>query len=260
MFRQTGYLSPNQLARVVDGSSHSRQKWQYYFSGERVPRKTVGRDSVAAAEAIWPGSAQPFRSCFWSILADKEVSKKALANEVMRLGVDIHFSILAGKGTNLLVAGPYERTVQEELFLLRKFPTFAGLQALVILLHRAEQLRSRRLWNHICDCYAAMKPALIERGDVPFSEHVLAAVDRYARIESLSDHGLAAARDLWRSAGATFEDDAPLHLSALQFIPRQEARKVLADPVYRHLLKMRLRDPVWKLVASSRGFRTSKNR
>ncbi len=112
LWRRSGYLTPNQFARIVDGDSKFRQKWHNYFIGLRVPRVSAGRDPVEVAEALWPGTAQPFRSCVWPILKGQTIAGEALANEIARLGGDITFALLSGKGRHLLETGDQARGVR----------------------------------------------------------------------------------------------------------------------------------------------------
>ena len=169
------------LAMAIDGGPYRRGRWQKYLNGTSRALPYNGNDPVQAATEKFPGSEQPFDSAIWHILGGGRISVEECYSELARLGPDMHFIFLSGKGADNFEAGLEPRDLGEIARLLVEFPTFDALQSLILLVAMADAVEDVIFRNDVCELYHVMVPLFVERGDIPFCDEMLTEVDKITR-------------------------------------------------------------------------------
>lgn len=181
LLRRVYPQSAYQLARTIDGSTYRKSRWLNYLKGASRALEHAEEDPVEAAEAKFPGSAQPFDSAIWHILDGGKISVEECYGETALLGPDMQFVFLSGKGTHNYEAGLEPRDLGQVASLLIEFPTFDALQSLILLLAMADAVEDMHFRNDVCELYHFMVPLFIERGDIPCHEKMFEAIDRISK-------------------------------------------------------------------------------
>lgn len=166
---------------TIDGGPYRRSRWQKYLNGTSRALPYNGHDPVQSAAQKFPGSEQPFDSAVWHILGGGRLSVHECYAELARLGPDMLFVFLSGKGVDNFEAGLEPRDLGEITTLLVEFPTFDALQSLILLVAMADAVEDVGFRNDVCETYHLMVPLFIQRGDIPFCDEMLAAVDAITR-------------------------------------------------------------------------------
>lgn len=179
--RSAGYISPYEIAKLVDGTPANRKTWKRYLLGTRTAFPFRGVDPVASADQVWPGSAQPFRSLIWHVLKGGRARPERVFAELASLGDEVDFVLLSGRGSDNWSSGNRNRNFGEVLTLIMEFPSFNMLQALILLLALFDELHDDENWNETCMVYRLMLRDFEERGEIPHQADFFAAVDAIAR-------------------------------------------------------------------------------
>lgn len=175
--RSAGELSYRAIARRVHGDGANPLTWKRYRDGKRVPVAHGGRDPVADAEAVWPGTGRVFRSSMWSALNGQWISTKHADRSLKQLG-EPWSTIVLGKG---YTSPGVTRTLSHVFYELEQHPDFETLETIVLLLAKADHLGNVPLRNKLCAFYRRMIPQFLERGQIPLHAEVFACVDRFAK-------------------------------------------------------------------------------
>jgi hypothetical protein len=172
--------TPNDVSIAVDGYPDSSGKWRRYKEGQSVPKKYGHSDPIANAEMVWHGTSEIWRSPTWPVLKGDRINQQAIFDGISDLGPTMKIIILGGGFSNYVPSSDDE-TGLERLFLsLTNFPSFELLQALILMLAWADNIRNPYLWNKICEFYRFMIPDLIDCGSIPCYEDYLSAIDDIA--------------------------------------------------------------------------------
>jgi hypothetical protein len=137
------------------------RKWDGYESGRKVPTPQEGRrDSVAVAEAAYPGTARWFDSPLWPVLKKQPVDKYFVHDALRSLDASV---------VNLLMHGVTlgERRRREllpldesHLIQLAELGTFDALVATVLLIKLSEIVGSPDLREWSLNTYRDLQPAI----------------------------------------------------------------------------------------------------
>lgn len=157
----SGGLSPSELAALVEGAKERSRKWAWYRSGERLPKRWLGRPSaVDLAEVRFPGSARYFHSPLWSVLRGDPIDIRWLDEQLFSLDqsvVQALFVETTRPGPHLPPMRPFDYVQATWLSLVEEFD---ALTAAVLLLARAELTGDKELHRLAWESYLEVQPEL----------------------------------------------------------------------------------------------------
>jgi hypothetical protein len=177
---------PDDVSIAVDGHPDYSGKWRRYRDGTNLPKKYGNSNPIPDAERVWPGSSEIWVSPTWQVLKGERINAQTAIDGIYKLGGTMRTTILAGGFKNWPISGDSDNGVEELFELLAKFPTFELLQALILMLPWADDIRNPKLWDRICDFYRFIIPDLLDRAKIPCHEDYLTAVDKIACVREFT--------------------------------------------------------------------------
>lgn len=167
------------------------RKWDSYVNGERGPGQIAGkRDSVAQAEAMYPGTAKWFHNPIWRALSSDPLTREECEELLSALEVD--FLEIHGVISFDLEGDSFNKPIHRQnlVDMLVREGTFDAFAASVVLLRWGDAIYSTTLHSLARQAAVRIRPKICKLAEIePFCDELLEFVADWCRSWSISPEG-----------------------------------------------------------------------